>query len=724
MRKVFLMAAALTLAACNPQGAGSGKEGAVTKKSAGPGSSATSDTKPKAGEPAAKAGAPVSKPVAPEKAGATAPPAPPGMLKEPALWDTVDEVTSACDAHLAAAARRRDAIKGFQGKRTLDHTLVQYDDMLIEIDRILPLSELIANVHPDKAVRDAAEKCQQRAMKFLSDIKLDRGLYDALTKVERKGLDQKATRFLDHLLRDYRRAGVDKDEATRKELARIHDEMVKTGQEFSRNIREDKRYIEVDGPAALAGMPKDFIESHEPGEGGKIRITTDYPDFFPFQKYAKDEALRKKLYEVFLTRAYPANAKVLLRLLELRHRYAKLLGYPDWAEYNAEDKMVEHEAVIRDFIEKVAGIARPRMEQDLALMLERKRKDDPKADRIYVWDRFYYVRLLRAEKYGVDAQKVREYFPFERVKAGILGLAQELFGLEFKKVEGAKVWHPEVEAYDVYDHGERIARFYLDLHPRDGKYGHAAEFPILTGVPGRQLPAAALVCNFPDPSKGDGQALMEHGDVTTFFHEFGHLMHHLLSGKQPWVTQSGINCEWDFVEAPSQLLEEWTWDPTILRRFGKHYETNQPIPADLVQRMRKADELGKGVHVMRQMFYAALSYYLHSRDPKGLDLVAALKDIQAKYNPYPYQEGTYVFANFGHLEGYSSMYYTYMWSLVLAKDLFTKFQANGLLDHDTAMAYRKAVLEPGGSKDAADMVEDFLGRPYSFDAFERWLKGE
>ena len=649
------------------------------------------------------------------------PPGPPKKFLDPPIWRSVAQVEEACRRQLDAARARRKGLLSVKGGRTLPNTLVPYNDMLVEVDRVLPISELFANVATERAVRDAAEKCQQEAMKFLSALKLDRGLYEALAAVPVEGLDPGAARFLKHLLRDYRRAGVHKDEATRKELARLHEEMVKVEQDFSRNIREDKRFIELDNTKELAGLPADFIESHKPNESGKIRISTDYPDFFPFETYSVRADLRQELYQTFQRRAYPANQAVLEKLLDLRHRYATLLGYEDWAAYNAEDKMVKEKKVIADFLQRVSTIARPRMEQDLKALLARKKKDLPDAKAFLVSDRFYYVQKLRSERFGVDAQKLRAYFPFPKVKEGILSLVQELFGVVFEKVDAAVVWHEAVEAYDVLDGGERVARFYLDLHPRDGKYGHAAEFAMITGVLGRQLPSASLVCNFPDP-KGDGPALMEHGDVTTFFHEFGHLMHQLLSGRQAWVTQSGINCEWDFVEAPSQLLEEWTWDPEILQRFARHHETGEVIPKELVLRMRQADELGKGVHVMRQMFYAMLSFTYHSRDPKGMDLLEVLKEVKRGYSPYPYTPETYPFANFGHLGGYSSMYYTYMWSLVLAKDLFTRFEEKGLLDRATAKTYRRTVIEPGGSVDAVDMVEAFLGRPYSFDAFEAWLQ--
>jgi Zn-dependent oligopeptidase len=642
------------------------------------------------------------------------------LITAPPVWQSVADVQAACAEHLDLAREIRTQLVSPEGERSALETLETVNQMLIEVDRVLPLSELVANVNPDEKVREAGEKCQQDAMKFISELELDRQAYEAIAAVSKDGLDELATRFLDHLLRDYKRSGVDKDEAVRQKLATLKEEMVKVGQTFSKAIREDQRFIEVT-KEELAGLPEDFLNSHQANENGKIKITTDYPDFQPVAKYADSEETRKAIYIKFLERAYPANEETFKKLLSLRHEYATILGYEDWAAYNSEDKMAKDKKTISALIEKVTALARPRMESDKKEILERKKKDVKKAKVVQTWDRFYYVSKIKNEKYGVDAQEVRAYFDYQKVKEGLLELNQEIYGVNFKKIEDATVWSEGVEAYDIYDGEELIARFYLDMHPRKGKYGHAAMFPLLTGINGVQLPAASLVCNFPQ-SEGDAPALMEHGQVTTFFHEFGHLMHHLLAGRHDWVTLSGINCEWDFVEAPSQIMEEWAWDYDVLKRFAKHHETAEVIPEELVKKMQGADSFGKGVHVMRQMFYAGLSFAYHSRNPEGIDLMGVVKEMQEKYNPYPFTEGTYVFANFGHLEGYSSMYYTYIWSLVVAKDLFTRFTKDGLLNKATAKEYRDMVLAPGGSRDAALLVNDFLGRDYTFDAFKAYME--
>ena len=272
----------------------------------------------------------------------------------------------------------------------------------------------------------------------------------------------------------------------------------------------------------------------------------------------------------------------------------------------------------------------------------------------------------------------------------------------------------------MLESGKLVGRFYLDMHPRAGKYNHAAQFGIRTGVRGQQIPEAALVCNFPGGVEGD-PGLMTHDDVVTFFHEFGHLIHFLLAGRHQWVGIGGISTEQDFVEAPSQMLEEWAWDPATLATFAKHYQTNEAIPAALVKQMKRASEFGKGLQVRRQMVYAKLSLSIYDRDPKQVDTDAMVKQLMSQYQPFPYVEGTHFQTAFGHLDGYSAVYYTYMWSLVIAKDLFSKFDRSNMLAQGVARSYRDQILAPGGSRPAAELVKNFLGRPFDFAAWQAWL---
>ncbi|MCA9517362.1 MAG: Zn-dependent oligopeptidase, partial [Myxococcales bacterium] len=577
---------------------------------------------------------------------------------------------------------------------------------------------LMFNVNPVEAVRDAAKQCEQDLSKFTTDVSLDRKLYDALVSVQTAGMEPIPARFVEHSLRDFRRAGVDKDEATRKRIAEIQARLVELSQDYDKNVNGDVRFIEVEDPKRLEGLPQDWLDNHKPVDG-KIKVTTDYPDFFPFETYVKDDELRHTLYQEFSQRAYPANSDVLLEVLKLRKELATLLGYASWADYAIEDKMAKSADTVESFIKEVKQVTEPRTIADLQVLLARKKQDMPDAEHIMAHDRFYYIAVVHKEKFDFDPQSVRPYFAYEKVKQGVLDLYSELFGLEFVKLD-MPTWAPGVDAYELKVDGQPAGRFFLDMHPRADKYKHAAAFPIQTGLESGRLGWASLVCNFPDPADGDGQALMEHDDVVTFFHEFGHLVHALIGRKGTFPSLAGFNVEWDFVEAPSQFLEEWAWRPEVLARFATDKD-GKAIPAELVQKMRDADEFGKGVQLMRQIFYTAYSFFLHKADPTDLDLDEFTTAMYNKYSPFPRDEKDKVYANFGHLIGYSALYYTYQWSLAISKDLFTRFEKDGVLNKETALEYRHDILEPGGTVDADAMVEKFLGRPRNLDAYKAWI---
>jgi thimet oligopeptidase len=429
------------------------------------------------------------------------------------------------------------------------------------------------------------------------------------------------------------------------------------------------------------------------------------------------------MFMEYNNRAYPKNIDVLDKLIARRAELATLIGYDTWADYITADKMVGSAKNASSFIDRVVAASGPKSEREYAVLLKRKQQDVPKATAVNAWERSYYAELVRKADYAFDSQTVRPYFPFDRVKQGLLDVTSKLFGVTYRRLTDAPVWDPQVEAYEMLENGRMVGRFYLDMHPRPNKYNHAAEFGIRSGVTGRQVPEAALVCNLPGGQPGD-PGLMTHDDVVTFFHEFGHLVHALLSGRHDWIGISGITTEQDFVEAPSQMLEEWTWDPATLATFARHHDTNQPIPEQLVRQMRRASEFGKALNVRQQMVYARLSLSIYDRDPKQVDTTALVKELTNKLTPYQYVEGTHFQTSFGHLDGYSAVYYTYMWSLVIAKDLFSQFDRGNLLAPEIAKKYRETVLAPGGSKPAATLVRDFLGRPFAFSAWESWLNRE
>ncbi len=630
------------------------------------------------------------------------------------------EFVKAQDARLDRARAAITRMTGVTKARTIANTLRPYDDAVIELQMAGSQAGLIEEVHPDSAMRATAEAVSRKVSALQTELSLNRAIYDALSALDVSKTDPTTQHYVQRLLRDFRLAGVDRDEATRAKITELRKQIVETGQDFGRNIRTDVRKVTVASAAELEGLPADYIARHKPAADGTITITTDNPDARPVFDYANNPDLRRRLYLEYQNRAYPQNMAVLDSLIARRHRLANLLGFPSYAEYITADKMVGSARNASEFIDKIVEVSRPIGVRDYQTLLAAKQKQDPNAAGVEQWESAYWSERVRKADYDFDGQKVRPYFAYPKVKQGILDLTSTLFGVTFKPAKDVPVWDPSVECYELWDQGKLAGRFYLDMHPRANKYKHAAHFGIRVGVAGRQIPEAALVCNFPGGEAGD-PGLMEHGDVETFLHEFGHLLHNLFAGRGEWAGVGGIRTERDFAEAPSQMLEEWAWDPTVLARFAHHHETGAPIPADLVKQMKRAAEFGRGLGNLRQMVYARTSLSFYDRDPAQVDTDRITRELVKSYQPFAPMEGTHFQTAFGHLDGYSAVYYTYMWSLVIAKDMYSQFDRSNLLDPTVAGRYRKTVLAPGGSKPAAKLVEEFLGRPFSFEAYRAWL---
>lgn len=630
---------------------------------------------------------------------------------------TSENYRDECGRQLEAASKLFAAVENYRGTYTPEAFLPHVNRLDAALDRSNNKAGLYRNVHPDPGVRATADKCEQEFLRLTADIELSRPYYEHLAKVDISGTDAVTQHLIKRKLRELRRAGADKDTLTRNRIRRLREEIVALGQDFDRNIREDVRRIELESTDELAGLPEDYIKSHPPGANGKISITTEYPDYVPFMQYAHSDGRRLELYKQFRNRGYPKNDDVLKSLLQKRHELAQTLGYEHYASYITEDKMIRSAKNAQDFIDKIDKIASPRAKQDYAILLSRLRKLEPQAKSVGDWQKDYLLELVKQEKYQLDSRELRQYFSYQNVRDGIFRLSETLFNIEIRPWI-TPAWHESVQAYEIIDQGAVIGRFYLDMHPREGKYKHAAHFDIQKGIKDAQIPVSALVCNFPG---GDGgPAYMEHDHVETFLHEFGHLLHAIFAGSQPWIGISGISTEWDFVEAPSQMLEEWVWDADTLKNFAVNAK-GETIPAAMIEKMNAVRNLGKGLWSKNQMFYAALSLDYYRREPYAIDLAVTARELQNHYSPYAYVDDTHFYASFGHLDGYSALYYTYMWSLVIAYDMFSEFEKHGLLNPEVGSRYRRAVLAPGGSRDAADLIRDFLGRPYNFKAFENKL---
>src|SRR5262249_42073005 len=461
----------------------------------------------------------------------------------------------AMDARMAHARTLLAALRNVKGARSIENTLRPYDDILLELDAVSSQAQLIQSVHPDEHMRQTAEKISQNASALATEISLNRGVFDALSALDASHADAETRYYMTRTPRDFRRGGVDKDEATRKRIKELRDELVLIGQEFDRDIRTDLRTVTIAKASELDGLPQDFVSRHKPDAKGAITLTIDYPDSLPVLSFAKNEALRKRSSLKYNTRGYPKNMEVLDRMIARRAELAKLIGYSSWADYITADKMVGSAAQASTFIDRIVAASGPKATREYDVLLKRKQQDVPGATVVNAWERAFYAELVRQSSYNFDSQSVRPYFAFDRVKQGLFAVTSKLFGVSYRPVKNVAVWDKSVETYELVENGKAIGRFYLDMHPRKDKYNHAAEFPIRTGVAGRQIPEAALICNLPggDP---DDPGLMTHDDVETFFHEFGHLVHALVSGRHQWIGIGGISTQPGVRQAPSPLLHE------------------------------------------------------------------------------------------------------------------------------------------------------------------------
>ena len=638
---------------------------------------------------------------------------------------SAEALTTWVSARLAAHENALAQLLAVEGQRTPENSLLFYDQAIEQLNLAGAQAGILNSVATDKTVRDQAQTEAQRVAMAGSALSLNREVYDALAAINLVGASGATRHFVERTLLSYRLAGVDKDKETRDRLHALHDKGTMLALSFSRNIQEGAKTIEA-SPSELEGLPADYLARHSAQKRGdgveRVTLTTDPPDMMPVMTYAANAELRERMFLAYNTRAYPANRQLLLDLLATRQEIASVLGFRSWADLATADQMMGSAANVRGFLARLDEASRDGAKHEHKVVLEFARKRDAGLSEIDITSRGYWYEQFRRAEFDFDSQSVRPYFPYARVEAGVLETASKLFKVEFRSSD-APAWHANVSVFEVFDSGRLIGRFYLDMHPREGKDKWFSAAPVVTGVRGRALPEAALICNFPSPD-GSDPGLLQYSDVVTFFHEFGHLMHAILGGSTEWAGLSGFATEGDFIEVPSQMLEEFFRDEKLLQSFARHYETGEALPSELIRTMKRAGAFGRADWVRTQLYYTTLSLDLHDQDPAGIDPEVFTRELYKQFQPWTWLEGNRMYASFGHLMGYSSNYYTYMFDKVIALDFFGQFDPADLLGGETGTRYRKTVLEQGGSKPGREMVRDFLGRDEEFAAFSKWLNEE
>lgn len=641
---------------------------------------------------------------------------------------TPDRIRAGAQAAIERCEALLDDVARVEGARTFANTLQPLD----EVANLLALASgehgFLTYVSTDPALRDAALEAEQRLDTYGTSIGFREAIAAAVRAyaetAEARGLEGAAARLLAHIQRDHRRNGFDLDAQRRARVQTLKERLVRLGVEFRRNIDEYQDALLL-RREELRGLPESYIgrlEIVETPEGDRYRVSLDYPEFYPFLEAAEDESLRRALFLKNYRRAADLNIPLLTEAIALRHEIAETLGYPSWDAYVIETKMARTPQAVLDFLVDLERQVRVKAERDTEELREEKRRHtgDPSA-RLEIWDWRYYQQRVMRERYQVDQFAVAEYFPLDAVLDGLFEVYQRLVGVRFVPALETRAWHPDVRLYAVEDadDGHHIGHFYMDLHPRPDKYGHAAAFVLR---PGRALPqggyqptAAAIVANFTKPS-AESPSLLRHSEVETLFHEFGHILHQVMT-RAPFVRFAGTNVQRDFVEAPSQMLEHWVWEPSVLRGFTRHVRSGEPLPEALLGQMVAAKNVGSGLHYLRQIFFARLDLAYH--DAGAVKDTDALAEAMHGITGFPFPPDTHFQAGFGHLFGYDAGYYGYLWSQVFGDDMYTRFEGGPEVEAAAGRDYRRAILETGGTEDGDVLVRRFLGREPSNTAFLR-----
>lgn len=637
------------------------------------------------------------------------------------------------DSPVADALKRAEAaieqiVAVADGQRTFDNTIGAIDDLVVNLRLDTEFTQFMAHVSTDARERELGQLAEQHVRDFYTELVHREDLYRAVRAYAdtQPKLEGEQKRLLEFLLRDFRRAGMELPPEQRERVKQLELELNRLEIDFDRAIRDDETRVPLT-LAELAGVPEDVI-ANQPRAGELVLWGMDYPSYMPLMTYCENEATRAKVYVAYKRRGGQANVRTLDRILRLRAELARTLGYASPAAYVTEVLMSKTPERVAKFYEELRPLVRRKALQDLQEVQAAKREHTGRPDVVVqAWDEFFYENYLRRTKYAVDSEKVKEYFPLDRVLNGIFQITSRLFGIEYRDVtdqaasRGRPLWHPDVRLFEVWDQkrNELLGEMYLDLFPRDNKYNHFAQFglfPRKVWSDGRVTrPVVALVCNFSPPG-ADKPSLMPHEQVETFFHEFGHCLHSILADtRYGWF--SGTAVATDFVEAPSQMLENWVWNAETLGVFAGHYRTGQPLPPELLEAMIAARNLMSGMKTERQIFYGLVDQRYHS-DPDGeMDTTKIGLETMAECELYPPVPNTYFQAAFGHLTGYQASYYGYLWSKVFAQDMFTRFREHGLLNPEAGMYYRSKIIGRGGSMDEMEMLKDYLGREPKMDAF-------
>jgi thimet oligopeptidase len=641
---------------------------------------------------------------------------------------TTNEIRGSVRQTIAVANAALDRVGALKPSEvTFQNTLRALDDTAYQLSLTANRLSLLKETSTDSAIRDSATDALKQLEEWMVGLDYREDVYRAVLAYADTNprLDGEDAKLLAETLRDYRRAGLQLPKPQRDQVEQMRKELSRLATDYESNITKAQGPV-VFTKAQLQGLPDGFLDQIKTGDDQYTVMANVTTAYLRVMDNASREETRKKLLIEHDNLARDQNIPLLEKILPLRDDVAQKLGYKTWADYQTEVKMVKNADTAIDFLRKLKDGLQPKFDAELAQFRQLKIKEtgDPAAQ-INVWDWRYFSNQLKKEQYAVDAEQLRIFFPYQRALDGMFAIYQGIFGLKFQRVEPPYKWVPDLQLYAVSDarSDEPLGLFYLDMFPREGKYNHFAQFGLVEGkllAGGKyQRPTVALICNFPPPSK-DQPSLLAHSDVETLFHEFGHAMHSIMT-RAKYSRFSGTSVPRDFVEAPSQMLENWVWDQKVLDSFAADYrDPSRKIPSQILARLKEAKLATEATRYRRQLAFALLDLTLHTQihHSNAKDALALSNKLLGDvFLPIP--PDTAFVAYFGHLMHYDAGYYGYAWADAIAADMATAFEQSprGYFDSDTGLRLRSEIYQPGDSRDVNISIEKFLGRPRSLEPF-------
>lgn len=633
------------------------------------------------------------------------------------------EITDLCSVSIENAKRAVEAIKSRSAFQLLffQRSMRAFENALAELgDATSPLV-FMASISPDAALREESAACEEKVGQLYPALFADKKLYEALKRGIPFTRAQK--RLSTETLREFKKSGMSLDDVKLGELKDLKQRLASLQTKYSLNLNNDNSSVSF-RKNDLEGVSDVFLGRLTQSADHHFVVTTNSTDYLQVMENAKKSETRKKMMFAYLNRGAGENTKLLEEAIEIRSKIAGLLGYKTWGDVQIDGRMAKSSDSVMGFLSGLKGKLKIRMEHDLAKLLAYKKTLEAGATTIEAHDIAFLAAQLKKTSYALDEDKVAEYFPAETVMRGLFSTCSTLFGVKFVERKDTPLWAEGVKLYEIRNSSSDgiIAYFYTDTVPREGKYGHAAAFPLISAraIRGRySIPIASIVANFTPPS-GDRPSLLTHDEVETLFHEFGHIMHQTLT-RAPYSSLSGSSVAQDFVEVPSQMLENWVWNKDVLRVISGHYKTGEKLPDALLEKMLAAKDFNQGYAYMRQLLFGLFDMKIHSSSGR-VDTTQVYNEMYRELFGIEVMKDTHFPASFGHLMGgYDSGYYGYLWSEVYSQDMFSRFEKAGLLNPTTGADYRKTILESGNMRDAIDLIREFLGREPTSEAFYKKL---